>query len=95
MQLIYKADLNKRLGDLPINNITTDLKLIYDKKIIDMWSNKKWPYDMLSEVEWLVKKQAEKNNDYFHQSNNAISQDPSVQARIFFEHLDSIFGIPV
>ena len=47
---------------LPINNKTTDLKLIYDKKIIDTWSDKKWPHDMLSEVEWLVKKQAEKNN---------------------------------
>ena len=47
---------------LPIDNITTDLKLIYDKKIIDKWSNKKWPYDMLSEVEWLVKKQEKINN---------------------------------
>ena len=47
---------------LPINNKTTDLKLIYDKKIIDTWSDKKWPDDMLSEVEWLVKKQAEENN---------------------------------
>ena len=47
---------------LPINNITTDLKLIYDNKIIDTWSDKKWPNDMLSEVKWLVKKQAEKNN---------------------------------
>ena len=47
---------------LPINNKTTDHKLIYDKKIIDTWSDKKRPNDMLSEVEWLVKKQAEKNN---------------------------------
>ena len=47
---------------LPINNTTTDLKLIYDKKIIDMWPDKKWPYDMLSEVEWLVKKQEKINN---------------------------------
>ena len=35
----------------------TDLKLIFDKEIIDIWSDKKWPNDMLSEVEWLVKEQ--------------------------------------
>ena len=46
----------------PKNNITTDLKLIYDKEIIDIWSNKKWPYDMLSELQWLVKEQAKINN---------------------------------
>ena len=40
---------------LPNNNQITDLKLIYDKEIIDTWSNKKWPHDMLSEVMWLVK----------------------------------------
>tara|TARA_B110001452_G_scaffold154680_1_gene128677 strand:- start:93 stop:878 length:786 start_codon:yes stop_codon:yes gene_type:complete len=47
---------------LPKNNITTDIKLIYDKEIIDTWSNKKWPYDMLSEVPWLVKELAKINN---------------------------------
>ena len=47
---------------LPKNNITTDLKLIYDKEIIDTWSDKKWPYDMLSEVQWLVKELAKINN---------------------------------
>ena len=40
---------------LPENDIITDLKLIYDKDIIESWSNKKWPYDMLAEVKWLVK----------------------------------------
>ena len=39
----------------------TDLKLIYDNKIIDTWTDKKWPFDMLSEVEWLVKEQAKIN----------------------------------
>ena len=39
------------------NSETTDLKLIYDKEIIDKWSDKKWPHDILSEVEWLVKEQ--------------------------------------
>ena len=47
---------------LPKNNQTTDLKLIYDKEIVDAWSNKKWPHDMLSEVAWLVKEQAKINN---------------------------------
>ena len=28
-----------------------------DKEIIEIWSDKNWPYDMLSEVEWLVKEQ--------------------------------------
>ena len=46
----------------PRNKTETDLKLIYDKKIIDTWVNKIWPIDMLSEVEWLIKKQAKINN---------------------------------
>ena len=40
-----------------IKSEITDLKLIFDKEIIDTWSDKKWPHDMLSEVEWLVKEQ--------------------------------------
>jgi 2-keto-4-pentenoate hydratase len=45
------------------NNIKiTDLKLIYDNEIVDTWTNKRWPNDMLSEVEWLVKAQAKINN---------------------------------
>ena len=47
---------------LPDNDQITDLKLIYDKEIIDTWSNKKWPRDMLSEVMWLVKEQAKTKN---------------------------------
>ena len=46
----------------PNNNKITDLKLIYDHEIIDAWTEKKWPNDMLSEVEWLVKEQAKTNN---------------------------------
>ena len=42
--------------------IETDLKLIYDKEIIDTWTNKIWPNDMLSEIDWLIKEQAKKNN---------------------------------
>ena len=40
----------------------TDLKLIYDNQTVDTWTDKKWPYDMLSNVEWLVKEQAKINN---------------------------------
>ena len=46
----------------PKRNQSTDLKLIYDKKTVETWSNKKWPHDMLSEVAWLVKEQAKINN---------------------------------
>ena len=35
----------------------TDLKLMFDKEIIETWPDKKWPYHMLSEVEWLVQEQ--------------------------------------
>jgi 2-keto-4-pentenoate hydratase len=44
------------------NNKITDLELIYDNKKVDTWTEKKWPYDMLSEVEWLVKEQAKIKN---------------------------------
>ena len=45
---------------LPIDKIETNLKLIYDNEIIDTWVNKKWPHDMLSEIEWLVKELAKR-----------------------------------
>ena len=44
------------------NSKTTDLKLIFDKEIIDAWSDKKRPHDMLSEVEGLVKEQGKIGN---------------------------------
>ena len=46
----------------PKSNELTDLKLIYDEEIVDTWSNKRWPNDMLAEMEWLVKEQAKINN---------------------------------
>jgi 2-keto-4-pentenoate hydratase len=49
-------------NSLPNNNQVTDLKLIYDKEIIDSWSDKKWPHDMLSEIIWLVNEQAKTDN---------------------------------
>ena len=48
---------------LPIEKIETDLKLIYDNEIVDTWFDKRWPVDMLSELNWLVNEQA-KNNNY-------------------------------
>jgi len=45
---------------LPIDKIETNLKLIYDNEIIDTWVNKRWPHDMLSEIEWLVKELTKK-----------------------------------
>ena len=42
--------------------IETDLKLIYDNEIIDTWTDKIWPNDMLSEIEWLIKEQDKRNN---------------------------------
>ena len=47
---------------LPSDKTETDLKLIYDQEVMDTWRNKIWPNDMLSEIEWLVKEQAKKNN---------------------------------
>ncbi|MDB3960337.1 hypothetical protein N9387_00335 [Candidatus Pelagibacter sp.] len=35
--------------------------IVYDNIIIDMWTDKKWPFDMLSEVEWSFKEQAKIN----------------------------------
>ena len=42
--------------------VETDLKLIYDNEIIDTWTNKIWPNDMLSEIEWLIVELAKRNN---------------------------------
>ena len=47
---------------LPSDKTETDLKLIYDKEVIDIWTNKIWPNDMLLEIEWLIKEQARKKN---------------------------------
>ena len=43
------------------NKIITDLRLIYNNETVDIWTQKEWPQDMLSEVEWLVKEQAKIN----------------------------------
>jgi 2-keto-4-pentenoate hydratase len=53
---------------LSAKEIETDLKLIYDNQIIDTWTNKMWPNDMLSEISWLIKEQA-KNNNHLRKGN--------------------------
>ena len=47
---------------VPNNNEITDLKLVYDNDVVDKWIDKKWPFDMLGEIEWLVKDKAKTNN---------------------------------
>ena len=44
------------------NNKITDLKLVYDNEVVDKWIDKKWPFDMLGEIEWLVKDKAKTND---------------------------------
>ncbi len=44
------------------NNEITDLKLVYDNEVVDKWIDKKWPFDMLGEIEWLVKDKAKTSN---------------------------------
>ena len=53
---------------LPLDKINTDLRLIYDKEVIDTWTDKIWPNDMLSEIEWLIKEKA-KNNNFLKKGN--------------------------
>ena len=40
----------------------TDLKLKFDGEVIDTWSDKKWPNDMLSELGWLIEEQSKIGN---------------------------------
>mgnify|MGYP001452237624 FL=1 len=47
---------------VPNSNEITDLKLIYDNEVVDKWIDKKWPFDMLGEIEWLVKDKAKTKN---------------------------------
>ena len=80
---------------VPKNKIETDLKLIYDKEIIETWSNKKWPFDMLSEIEWLVKDQANKNN-YLRKGNliltGAYGFPVPINEKTIIEVQSSAFG---
>ena len=40
----------------------TDLSLLFDRDKIDTWTKKRWPHDILSEVQWLVKEQEKSGN---------------------------------
>ena len=42
----------------PRDDVTTDLKLVYDGKTVDSWDSTKWPDDYLSAIEWLAQEQA-------------------------------------
>ncbi len=44
------------------DNEITDLKLVYENEVVDKWIDKKWPFDMLGEIEWLVRDKAKTNN---------------------------------
>ena len=80
---------------IPKNKTETDLKLIYDKEIIDTWNNKKWPFDMLSEVNWLVEEQA-KNNNYLKKGDliltGAYGFPVPINNKKLIEVTSSVFG---
>jgi 2-keto-4-pentenoate hydratase len=80
---------------VPKNKIETDLKLIYDKNIIDAWTGKIWPFDMLSEVEWLIKEQDKKNN-FLRKGNliltGAYGFPVPIKENKLIEVTSSIFG---
>ena len=80
---------------LPIEKIETDLKLIYDNNIMDTWVNKKWPVDMLSEVDWLVK-ELTKTNNYLKKGDliltGAYGFPVSINNKKLIEVTSSTFG---
>jgi 2-keto-4-pentenoate hydratase len=80
---------------VPINKTETNLKLIYDKEIIDTWNDKKWPVDMLQEIDWLVKEQA-KNNNYLKKGDliltGAYGFPVPINNKKFVEVTSSAFG---
>ena len=59
---IHAGVILRQENKLPIDNKITDLKLVYDNEEVDKWIDKKWPFDMLGEIEWLVKDKAKTNN---------------------------------
>ncbi len=78
-----------------IKSEITDLKLIFDKEIIETWSDKKWPYDVLSEVEWLVKEQ-DKIGNILKKGNliltGAYGLPIPINDKKFIEVTSSLFG---
>ena len=57
----------------------TDLKLIYDDETIDIWTNKKWPEDILSQLKWLI--------DELSKNNKILKKDDLI--------LTGAYGFPV
>ena len=39
----------------PDKNLTTDLQLIYDGVVVESWTKKRWPDDIIGSIEWLTK----------------------------------------
>ena len=80
---------------LPIEKIETDLKLIYDNEIVDTWVDKRWPVDMLSEVNWLVNELA-KNNNYLKKDDliltGAYGFPVPINDKKLIEVTSSVFG---
>ena len=80
---------------LPIEKIKTDLKLIYDNEIVDTWVDKRWPVDMLSEVNWLVNELA-KNNNYLKKDDliltGAYGFPVPINDKKLIEVTSSVFG---
>ena len=80
---------------LPIEKIKTDLKLIYDNEIMDTWVDKRWPVDMLSEVNWLVNELA-KNNNYLKKDDliltGAYGFPVPINDKKLIEVTSSVFG---
>ena len=78
-----------------IKSEITDLKLLFDNEIIDTWSDKKWPHDMLSEVEWLVKEQ-DKIGNILKKGNliltGAYGLPIPINDKKFIEVTSSLFG---
>ena len=75
--------------------VETDLKLIYDNEIVDRWADKSWPFDMLSEIEWLVNEQA-KNNNFLKRGNliltGAYGFPVSIKEKKLIKVTSSAFG---
>ena len=55
---IHAGVVMGKLNEGDVSDRYTDLNLLFDNKKIDTWTQKKWPYDILSEVAWLVKELA-------------------------------------
>ena len=73
----------------------TDLRLKFDGEVIDTWSDKKWPNDMLSELGWLIEEQSKigsrlKKGDLI--LTGAFGLPVPINDKEFVEVKSSLFG---